>query len=70
MPRTWSNVKYIETLSAAQKLKRRPPRLTPFALLLVLSLLLFGGLLAYTMSVVTRHPVTEIPNLMHPPKDE
>ena len=30
MPRTWSNVKYVETRSAAQRLKNRPSSLTLF----------------------------------------
>lgn len=70
MPRTWSNVKYQETRSAAQKAKARPSSLTLFVLLIVFNLVLFGGLVAYTMNTVLRHPVTEIPNLAHPPKDE
>ncbi len=70
MPRTWSNIKYKETRSAAQKIKSRPSSLTLFVALIVLSLALFGGLIAYTMNTVLRHPITEIPNLAHPPKDE
>ena len=70
MPRTWSNIKYKETRSAAQKQKNRPSSLTLFGLLIVLCLALFGGLIAYTMNTVLHHPITEIPNLAHPPKDE
>ena len=70
MPRTWSNIKYTETQSAAQKLRSKPSSLTLFVVLIVFSLLLFGGLIAYTMHTVLRHPVTEIPNLAHPPKEE
>ena len=70
MPRTWSNIKYKETRSAAQKLKNKPSSLTLFIVLIVFCLLLFGGLIAYTMNAVIRHPVTEIPNLAHPPKED
>ena len=61
MPRTWSNVRYVETRSAAQRARSRPSSLTLFV---------FGGLVAYTMGTVLRHPVTEIPNLAHPPKED
>ena len=70
MPRTWSNIKYVETRSAAQKSKNRPSGLTLFVFLLYFNLILFGGLVAYTMATVLRHPITEIPNLAHPPKDD
>ena len=70
MPRTWSNIKYKETRSAAQKLKNKPSSLTLFIVLIVFSVALFGGLIAYTMNTVIRHPVTEIPNLAHPPKED
>ena len=70
MPRTWSNVKYKETRSAAQKAKSRPTSLTLFVFLIVFNLALFGGLVAYTLNAALRHPVTEIPNLAHPPKDD
>jgi hypothetical protein len=70
MPRTWSNIKYKETRSAAQKIKNRPSSLTLFVFLIIFNLVLFGGLIAYTMNTVLHHPITEIPNLAHPPKDE
>jgi len=69
MPRTWSNIKYVETRSAAQRIKNRPSSLTLFVFLLLFNLTLFGGLIAYTMATVIQHPITEIPNLAHPPKD-
>lgn len=69
MPRTWSNIKYTETRSAAQKIRKKPSSLTLFVLLMLFNLALFGGLIAYTMNTVLRHPITEIPNLAHPPKD-
>ena len=61
MPRTWSNVKYTEARSAAQKAKEKPSSRTLFVLLTVLNLSVFWGLIAYTMNSVLRHPVTEIP---------
>ncbi len=61
MPRTWSNIKYTETRSAAQKVKEKPSSRTLFTLLIVLNLVVFWGLIAYTMDSVIRHPVTEIP---------
>lgn len=70
MPRTWSNIKYKETQSAAQKQKNKPSSLTLFVFLIIFCLALFGGLIAYTMNTVMRHPVTEIPNLAHPPKED
>lgn len=70
MPRTWSNIKYTETRSAAQRTKNRPSSLTLFVFLIIFNLVLFGGLIAYTMNSVIRHPITEIPNLAHPVKDE
>jgi len=70
MPRSWSNIKYTETRSAAQRAKNRPSSLTLFLFLLVFCLALFGGLIAFTMNTVLRHPITEIPNLAHPPKDD
>ena len=70
MPRTWSNIKYTETRSAAQKIKNRPSSLTLFVFLIIFNLALFGGLIAYTMNTVLRHPITEIPNLAHTPKDD
>lgn len=70
MPRTWSNIKYRETRSAAQRLKNKPSSLSLFIGLIVLCLLIFGGLIAYTMDVVVRHPVTEIPATVQPPKGD
>ncbi len=70
MPRTWSNIKYVETRSAAQRAKNRPSSLTLFVFLIWFNLIVFGGLIAYTMNTVLRHPVTETPNLAHPPKDD
>ena len=70
MPRTWSNIKFVETRSSAQRAKNRPSSLTLFIFLIGFNLILFGGLIAYTMNTVLRHPITEIPNLAHPPKDE
>ena len=70
MPRTWSNVKYVETRSAAQKIRNRPSSLTLFVFLILFNLALFGGLIAYTMNTVLRHQITVIPNLAHPPKDD
>ncbi len=70
MPRTWSNIKYKETQSAAQKQKNKPSSLSLFAFLIIFCLLLFGGLIAYTMNTVMHHPVTEIPNVAHPPKED
>ena len=55
MPRTWSNVKYAETRSAAQKMKNRPSSLTLFVCLILFNLALFGGLIAYTMDTVIHH---------------
>ena len=70
MPRSWSNVKYVETRSAAQRLKSKPSSLTLFVLLIGFCLVVFGGVIAYSMNVVLHHPITEIPNLAHPPKDD
>jgi len=70
MPRTWSNVKYAETRSSAQRIKSKPSSLTLFVLLIGFCLVVFGGVIAYSMNVVLRHPITEIPNLAHPPKDD
>ena len=61
MPRTWSNIKYAETRSAAQKVKEKPSSRTLFVLLIAFNLVVFWGLIAYTMDIVIHHPVTEIP---------
>ncbi len=70
MPRTWSNIRYTETRSSAQRARNKPSSLTLFVFLILFNLLLFGGLIAFTMNTVLRHPITEIPNLSHPPKDD
>ena len=70
MPRTWSNVKYIETRSAAQRAKNRPSSLTLFVFLLAFNLIVFGGLVAYTMARVLTHPIIEAPLPAQPPKDD
>lgn len=69
MPRTWSNIKYTETRSAAQRAKNRPARVTLFMVLMALCVILFNAVIAVSMNTVLRHPITEIPNLAHPPKD-
>ncbi len=70
MPRTWSNIKYTETRSAAQRAKTRPALPIMFLVLIAFCLVLFGGVIAYSMGIVLRHPVTELPNLAHPPKED
>jgi len=70
MPRTWSNIKYTETRSAAQKVKNKPSSLTLFTFLMVFNLLLFGGLVAYTLVRVFVHPAVEAPLPTQPPKDD
>ena len=70
MPRTWSNVKYTDTRSAAQRLKAKPSSLSLFLVLIGVCLVVFFGVIAYSMNTVLRHPITEIPNLAHPPKDD
>lgn len=70
MPRTWSNVKYTETRSAAQRAKNRPSSLTLFVFLLAFNLIVFGGLVAYTMARVLIHPIIEAPLPAQPPKDD
>ncbi len=70
MPRTWSNVKYVETRSAAQRAKNRPSSLTLFVFLIAFNLLVFGGLIAYTMTRVLSHPIIEAPLPAQPPKDD
>jgi len=70
MPRTWSNVKYVETRSAAQRAKNRPSSLTLFVLLLAFNLILFGGLVAYTVTRALTHPVIEAPLPAQPPKED
>lgn len=70
MPRTWSNIKYVETRSAAQRARNRPSSLTLFTFLIAFNLILFGGLVAYTMVRVLVHPVAEVPLPTQPPKDD
>ena len=70
MPRTWSNIKFVETRSAAQKIRNKPSSLTLFTALMVFNLILFGGLVAYTMVRVFVHPIAEAPLPVQPPKDD
>ena len=70
MPRTWSNVKYKETRSAAQRVKDRPSSVTLYIILLGLCVLIFNGLIVYTMNTVIRHPITEIKAPLQPPKED
>ena len=71
MARTWSYAKRVEDESAAQRARNRPSSLTAFTALLILSLVIFGGLVFYTFFYTLRHPITEVtqPNVQAPKGD-
>lgn len=67
MARTWSNAEKIETISAAQRARRRPSALSGFAVALAVITLFFLGLTFYTAYRAVTHPPTQ---KYAPPEDK
>ncbi len=60
MPRTWSNAKRTDTLSAAQRARLgRPSSKTAFLVLLIIVSVFFFGLTFYTAWHAETHPPTD-----------
>lgn len=71
MPRTWSNVRFVDETSAAQRARSRRAPATPFVVLMVLTTLLFLGITAFGFYTALVHPVTEVVQpAVQPPKVE